>query len=241
MGTYRTTTKVGVFLTALLLCGVTVAVTQSTTTNVTRVPVCVKDNGQLRVLTANTSTCDPPEQLTSWVVGGEVTDLKFGQGLIGTRDDGRIQLAIDPELVESCRSCNSGKVYAGFNDGPGSTPIGPPPNHGENPPTIATLRVPAGKYLVQAKLWVQNTNDSIHILFCKLSEAGAPDFDWVEAIIRDRDRVPISLTMVHEVAGTGQLIVGCSVTNTNAGQGTLWKDLKITALEVSNISNVFIE
>ena len=235
MRTYWTTTKVGLLLSALLLCGVTVAVTQSTTTNVTRVPVCVKDNGQLRVLTANNSTCDPSEQLASWVVGGEVTDLQFGQGLIGSRDDGRIQLAIDPELVESCRSCGGAKVFAAFNDGPADTPEGPfDPNHGSILPEIGALRVPTGKYLVHAKLWVRSKNDR-EFVYCKLS-AGS-DFDWAEIIIRDRDAAVISLTMVHEVTeAEDQLTVGCSA----ASRGTEWQDLKINALQVAHISNIFI-
>lgn len=237
MGTYRTTTKIGVLLSALLVCGVTVALTQSPTTNVTRVPVCIKDNGQLRVLTANNSSCDPSEQLTSWVVGGEITDLQFGQGLVGNRDDGHVQLAIDPALVESCRSCSGGKVFAAFNDGPADVPEGPfDPDHGSILPQIGVLTVPTGKYLVHAKLWVRSKNDR-EFVYCKLS--GGSDFDWAEIIIRDRDAAVISLTMVHEVTTAGALLtVRCSAASRS---GAEWQDLKISALQVSSISNAFID
>ena len=233
MTIYQNLTKLFVLGATLLLLGTAVAVTQRATTPVTQVPVCIKDNGQLRVLTGNTSTCDPSEQLTKWVVGGELTDLQLGQGLTGSREDGTIQLSVDRELIESCRSCNRGRVFAGFDDGPGDTPEGPfDPNHGEILPQIGALRVPTGKYLVHAKLWVHSKNER-EFVYCKLS-AGS-DFDWAEIIIRDRDAAVISLTMVHEVTeAEGLLVVGCS------GSGTEWQDLKISALQVSNISNTFI-
>lgn len=228
--------KLAILLAVPVLLGTTVAMTQRAATTV---HLCVKDNGQLRVMTNNTSSCDPSERPTEWVVGGELTDLQLGQGLIGNREDGTIQLAVDPQLLESCQSCSGGKVYSGFNDGPEDMPTGADaPNHGENLPTIGTLRVPTGKYLVQAKLWFQNFNEGHYILYCKLSEAGASDFDWVEATIRERQRFPITLTMVHEVTATGQLIVGCS--DSNEGSSVKWRDLKITALQVPSISNIFI-
>jgi hypothetical protein len=232
MRSYQKLTKLSVVVAALLLLGTALAVTQRTTvTPVTRVKVCIKDNGQLRVATGN--TCDLSERLVEWVVGGEVTDLQLGRGLVGSRENGTIQLAVDPELIESCGNCNSGRVYAGFDDGPGDTPEGPfNPNHGEILPQIGALRVPTGKYLVHAKLWVHSKNER-EFVYCKLS-AGS-DFDWAEVIIRDRDAAVVSLTMVHEVTeAEGLLVVGCS------GLGTEWQDLKISALQVSNISNTFI-
>ena len=231
MRSYQKLTRLFVPVAASLLLGTALAVTQRTVTPVTHVATCVKDNGQLRVATVN--TCDSSERLVDWVVGGEVTDLQLGQGLVGSREDGTIQLAVDPRLVESCRSCSGGRVYAGFDDGPGDTPEGPfDPNHGEILPQIGALRVPTGKYLVHAKLWVHSKNER-EFVYCKLS-AGS-DFDWAEIIIRDRDAAVISLTMVHEVIeAEGLLVVGCS------GSGTEWQDLKISALQVSNISNTFI-
>ena len=231
MKSYPKLTKLSVVVAALFLIGTTFAVTQRTVTPVTSVKVCIKDNGQLRMAIGN--TCDSSERLVDWVVGGEVTDLQLGQGLVGSREDGTIQLAVDPRLVESCGSCSGGRVYAGFDDGPGDTPEGPfDPNHGEILPQIGALRVPTGKYLVHAKLWVHSKNER-EFVYCKLS-AGS-DFDWAEIIIRDRDAAVISLTMVHEVTeAEGLLVVGCS------GSGTEWQDLKISALQVSNISNTFI-
>jgi hypothetical protein len=45
--------------------------------------------------------------------------------------------------------------------------------------------------------------------------------------------------MVHEFdAPGGQAIVGCS--DNQLGSGTQWNDLKVTALEVPDISNIFL-
>jgi len=238
MKTHRTLAKLAIPVVALLLLGATVAVTQRESPPVTSVQVCVKDNGQLRVLTGNTPTCDPSERQMEWVIGGEVTDLQIGQGLVGSREDGTIQLAVDPELIQSCTSCNGGRVFAGFDDGPGVTPAGADaPNHGDPLPGIGALRVPEGKYLVQAKLWIHNTTDNRLFARCKLS-AGST-FDWVEVTVRERDSTAVSLIMVHEFnEPEGLALVGCS--DNQLGSGTEWNDLKITAVEVSDISNLFL-
>ena len=236
MKCYSRLTKLCVAVAALLLIGTALAATQRTATPVQRVQVCVKDNGQLRLMTGD--ACDQSERPTEWVIGGEVTDLQLGRGLVGNREDGTIQLAVDPELVDSCRSCSAGRVYAGFDDGPGVTPpTADAPNHGDHLPGIGALHVPTGRYLVQAKLWIHNTTENRLFARCKLS-SGA-DFDWVEVTVRERDSAAISLSMVHEVTEAEDfLLVGCS--DNQIGSGTTWNDLKITALQVSNISNSFI-
>src|SRR5687767_4679675 len=101
MKTYRTSTKLIVTAVALLLLGTTIAaISQRESPPVTRVRVCVKDSGQLRMVTGNNTTCDPSEQPMDWVVGGEVTAIQVGQGLVGSRDDGIINLALDPSILQ---------------------------------------------------------------------------------------------------------------------------------------------
>ena len=235
MGSYPKLTKLIVPTAVAFLLGTALAATQQTVTPVKSVQVCVKENGQLRLLTIN--ACDPSERQMEWVIGGEVTDLQLGRGLVGNRENGTIQLAVDPEVIESCSSCNSRKVFAGFDDGPGITPAGADaPNHGDNLPGIGALTVPIGKYLVHAKLWIHNTTDNRLFARCKLS-AGS-DFDWVEVTVRERDSNVVSLMMVHEFTESGLALVACS--DNQIGSGTTWNDLKITALEVSDISNVFL-
>jgi hypothetical protein len=64
MNTHRTAPKLMVTSLALLLVGATIAaVIQRESVPVTRVHLCVKDNGQLRILTDKNTTCDPTERL----------------------------------------------------------------------------------------------------------------------------------------------------------------------------------
>ena len=136
--TRRTSTKVVVTALALLLLGTTIAaVTQRESPPVTHVLVCVKDNGQLRIVTGNNTACDPSEQPMDWVVGGQVTEIRAGQGLVGTQDDGIVNLALDPSILQSCAGC--GRIIAGFDDGPRDIP---PFIFGEELPQIAKLNLP---------------------------------------------------------------------------------------------------
>jgi hypothetical protein len=69
--TWRTSKKLLVAAAALLMLSITiVAVVRQAPVPATRVPICVKNNGQLRMLVSNNTACDPSEQLTEWVVGG---------------------------------------------------------------------------------------------------------------------------------------------------------------------------
>lgn len=226
-----------VIVVLLILGAALAAVAQRAGPSGTVVPVCVKGNGQLRMLTRDAATCRPPEQMMDWVVGGEVTDITLGRGLIGSREDGEVQLELDPSVIQSCGSCASGKVFAGFDDGPGSTPAGADaPTHGDPLPVIRFLPVPAGKYVVQAKLWVSNTLDARLFVRCKLS-AGV-DFDWVEVTVRECDSAALALTVVHEFDADNHVTVGCS--DNALGSGTEWNDLKLIAIEAASLSNVFL-
>lgn len=126
---------------ALLLVGTTIAaVSQREEPAVTRVPICVKENGQLRMLTGNNTACEPSERQMEWVVGGEVTEIQLGDGLVGGREDGAVRLALDPSIIAGCTGCRGGRVFAGFNDGPSMFP------HNLLFETIAELNLPASDY-----------------------------------------------------------------------------------------------
>ena len=60
------------------------------------VDVCVKPNGQLRVLTERHAACAELEQESSWNVGGEVTEVVPGSGLVGGGTEGLVTLAVEP-------------------------------------------------------------------------------------------------------------------------------------------------
>ena len=110
MKIHRASTKTVVSVAALLLLlGATITITQRLEPSVSRAIVCVKENGQLRMLTGGATACDPSERLVEWVVGGEVTDIRAGQGLVGTREGGAINLALDASVLETCSSCQRRK------------------------------------------------------------------------------------------------------------------------------------
>lgn len=255
MKTHKTLSKLALSTVALLMLGtVILGFTQRESALVTRVPICVKDNGQMRMAVGST-TCDTSERLVEWVVGGEVTDIQAGQGLIGTRDAGFVQLAVDPALVGT-----GGSVFAGFNDGPGdiSGALDIIPAS-----FLGAVALPAGDYAIFAKLTLRNV-DSIdqdsHPVRCKLI-AGA-DFDEANVVVEDeQDRndngVPdrdaatslaMSLMVVHHFDEPDAAKLFCiDGTPPNPDFGTLaddgdvkYEDLKIIAIKTSNISNVFL-
>lgn len=91
---------------------------------------------------------------------------------------------------------------------------------------------------MQAKLWIHNTTDNRLFARCKLS-AGA-DFDWVEVTVRERDSAALALTMVPRVRRPRVAKRSSGARTTNSVRALQWNDLKVTALEVPDISNVFL-
>lgn len=257
--TRGTSTKVVVTAMALLLLGTTIAaVTQQESPPVTRVRVCVKDNGQLRMVTGN-NTCDPSEQPMDWVVGGQLTEIRVVQGLTATREDGIVNLGLDPSIFQNCTGC--GRIFAGFNDGPDDI-FGAFGDQIVPASAIASLALPAGKFAVFAKLTLRNV-DSIdgrsHPVRCKLMAQA--DFDEARVVVEDeQDRndngVPdrdgatslvMSLMVVHDFDEPGGATLFCVDGTTDPGSGTAaqdgdvkYEDLKIIAIEASSISNVFL-
>jgi hypothetical protein len=251
MKTCRTSTKLIVPGIVLLLIGTTIAaVTQRESPPVTRVPICVKDNGQLRMVLNDATACGASERQLEWTVGGEVTEITLGQGLIGSREDGTVNLALHPSIIEGCSGCSGGRVFAGFNDGPGPIPF----TLGGLAP-IAELDLPAGDYVIFAKLTLESEPLFDEFSFqrpvnCKLT-AGA-DFDEsgvvLEAIHSDGSgetdgsyRMGLTLQLVHSFNAPGSVVLSA------AHGGTLtvmprvqYRDLKIIAIEASDISNVFL-
>lgn len=235
-------------LAVLLLATTLTALTQSASVPGTRVHLCVKDNGQLRLTT--TGTCDPSERLMEWIVGGQVTEIQLGQGLVGNRENGTMSLALDPLIFQSCIGC--GKIIAGFNDGPFDLPQFP---FGEEElPSIAKLELPAGNYAISAKLVIaakQAEELPITIkesALCKLSAGN--DFDRSSALLETEDDRPIevsindevvlSLQVVHRFAESGAAVLGCSKGVFAGSTPMEVRNLKIVAIEGASISNSFL-
>jgi hypothetical protein len=237
---------------ALFLLGTTiVGVTRVENSPVTRVPICVKENGQLRMLTGNNAMCEPSERLLEWVVGGEVTDIQLGRGLVGNRNDGTVQLAIDPSIIDECTNRCGGKVFAGFNDGPGQLQYALTADL----PTIAELDLPAGDYAIFAKLTVEAEPLFDQFSFqrpviCKLT-AGS-DFDQATVVLEkihnessgEADgsyRLGLNLLVVHSFTAPGSVVLRAAFGGALAVTPQVqFRDLKIIAIQASDISNVFL-
>ena len=224
------------------------ALTQSASIGGTRVQLCVKDNGQLR-MTPTGGSCDPSERLTEWVVGGQVTEIQIGQGLIGNRENGTMSLALDPSIFQSCIGC--GKIIAGFNDGPLQLPQIP---GGEEAPPIAKLQLPAGNYAIFAKLVVADRHveelpvTTKEFALCKLSAGN--DFDRSSALLETEDDRPINafsndevvlmLEVVHRFAEAGEAVLACSKVPDGITTPMQVRNIKIIAVEGGSISNSFL-
>ena len=245
---FRTSTKLIVFTLAFLMLGITItAFTQRESPSGIRVQLCVKPNGQLR-MSDNTTPCDSSERLEEWVVGGQVMEIR-AQGLIVNRDDGIVNLAIDPSIFQGCAGC--GEIIAGFNDGPLELPrfvIG------EEIPQIAKLDLPAGNYAIFAKLVVTaKQQEELPVTvkeFAQCNLSAGNDFDNSSALLEveddrpilavDNDRVVLSLEVVHRFAEPGQAVLRCSKGALSGDTPMEVRNLKIIAVEASSISNVFL-
>ena len=221
---------------ASAIAGATVVLVAQQASRVgTTVPVCVKSNGQLRVLVGANASCDSSEQRFDWVVGGELTDITLGQGLTGTRQDGTLQLAVDPALLDGSR------VFSGFNDGPVALPTG-------FPEEIARLDVPAGHFTILAKMTVTNTLDEGFDDRALCTLKAEADFDQAELVLSEDVQTVIqhpynaaagvSMQLVHRFSTPGTVTLSCY--EQDAQPDLSFRDLKITAIEASNISNVFL-
>jgi hypothetical protein len=202
------------------------------TSSTTRVAVCIKNNGQVRVLMAPGAACDTSEVRADWVIGGEVTDITLGQGLVGTRTDGRVQLALDPAVLEA----RGGRIFSGFNDGPGVIP--------DDLTTIAALDVPAGDYAIFAKLTVENTLSGVGSTRIECRLGAEADFDGAGVVVEDAI-LPfvgyldtLNLNVVHHFGDAGAATLACQTFG--AAPSARFINLKIIAIQASGLSNVFL-
>lgn len=234
--TTRTTARILVLSIAapVLVGGMVILVAQRSASS--SVPVCIKSNGQVRVLTTEDAACDMSEVRTDWVIGGEVTDVRVGQGLVGSRDGGTVQLAVDPSLVQSCTGCRGGRIFSGFNDGPVALP-------GFFPEEIARLDLPAGSFAIFAKLTITNTlgegfDDRV---LCTLR--ADTDFDQgelvlpedVDTLIQHPYNAAAGLTMqvVHRFTAPGSVTLSRLLQFIDAPAGAAAADIRLLASSAS--------
>jgi hypothetical protein len=212
----------------------------------TTTTVCIKPNGQLRAVTAASPACVAPEVATDWTVNG-VKAITAGEGLVGRADGGLVQLQVDPGLIENA---NSGKIVAGFDDGPHEVPDELSP--------IAQLPLQPGNYAIFAKLVFRSPPgagaDTIADVTCKLF-AGA-DVDQVSVVLEPFDaeralfgegtnRVGQTLEVVHRFDAPSRALLFCGDKTTFPPFGgvdgrVVYDNLKIVAIRGSSLSNTFV-
>jgi len=192
-------------VTLATLGATSVVVAQRASPAITSVPVCIKDNGQVRVLVEPGATCATPELRTEWMVGG------------------------------------AGRIFSGFNDGPVPIPSG-------FPVEIARLDLPAGSFAVSAKLTVTNTFSEgfdDRVLCALRAEADVDHAELVlpediNTVIQHPYNAAAGLTMqlVHHFNAPGYVTLSCY--EQDSSPDLSFQDLKITAIEGSSLSNVFL-
>jgi hypothetical protein len=218
---------------ALVLASGVYAVTRDASSGAT-VDVCIKPNGQLRVVTPS-SPCAEPEQLDQWTVNG-TKDVQTGAGLLGRSNGGIVSLQVDPDLIAKA---SAGGIVAGFDDGPGFV-------RG----ITRTLTLPAGAYAIFAKLTLTSgpagAAGSATVL-CRL-QAGA-DFDESRASVPGQSTpdetktLGMALEVAHRFTEQGAAVLSCeSPVPPGCPElcfdfGHMFEDLKIVAVRASSLSN----
>jgi hypothetical protein len=204
--------------------------------------VCIKPNGQLRAVTPENPACVAPEEASEWTVGG-VKAITAGSGLVGRDNNGLVQLEVDPGLIENA---NSGKIFAGFEDGPRDVP--------DEFSLIAQLPLPAGNYAIFAKLAFRHSGEAafnaVANVYCKLV-AGA-DFDETRVVLEPFDAESAlsgegtsaagqSLEVVHGFDVPSRALLVCSDTSFLFPFGqVVYEDLKMIAIRGSSLSNTLL-
>jgi hypothetical protein len=200
--------------------------------------VCIKPNGQLRVAAAANPICVEPEAAAEWTVNG-LKEVTAGAGLIGRNSGGIVKLQVDPEL-----NANSGKIVAGFDDGPRDVP--------DELALVAQLPLPAGNYAIFAKPRLRNPSETaLATVRCRLTAGG--DFDETYAVLERFDvesaleaegtsALGQSMEVVHRFDGSSRALLFCTdapLPFFPAGEA-VYEGLKIIAIRGSSLSNTFI-
>lgn len=249
--------------TALVAGTTTFALGQAAGDSADVASVCVqKDSGLVRMLTDAKPACGPSEQAGHWTIGGELTSIQAGSGLIASEEHGVVDLDVDTDVVQErvTASCDDGgaisaigrggfvtctdgagggKTIAAFNDGPGAIePDGP---------AGGSLELPAGKYAIFAKMWVSAPfNNDTHVS-CTL-DTGV-DSDKTAVFLSHREEGPnpsasMSFMVVHNFTDVGRVGLFCwdsdHLNGTTFFGNATWHDIKIIAIETSSLSNVFM-
>jgi len=102
---------------------------------------------------------------------------------------------------------------------------------------VLTLDLPAGSYVILAKATIYNPAFADAMGRCNIAAGG--DGDWATiglAGAAPLDTAAVALNVVHTFTTAGPAVLTCDETNFNGG--IVVTDAKITAIEVTSLSNV---
>jgi len=117
-------------------------------------------------------------------------------------------------------------AYSTFKDGPITTTAG---NR-----TVLTLNMPAGTYVIFAKAWLRSTSGTLLTGHCKIDTGFA--FDESSTSLDSAESAALSLNVVYTFTTAASVVLTCDETSVNADIKVY--DAKITAIEVTSLSNV---
>jgi hypothetical protein len=128
-------------------------------------------------------------------------------------------------------------ALAGFKNGPGDVPSVPAVT--DAAATIGTLALPAGNYAIFAKLYVEDATNvsNEYVVTCRL-EAGTDSDESMTHVFFAPWRAALSLQVVHVFTSAGSAVVKCKDELPAPNTGTVYRQLKITAIEQGSVSNV---
>lgn len=128
-----------------------------------------------------------------------------------------------------------GPAFSAFHDGS----VEVKSTSSSTPTTVATLgKLPAGKYVINAKLYVFDENATEDVIICRLAAEG--DTDEIVNRISSSAKAGFAdsigvypLQVVHQFNGTGSATVSCFGVSKEA----FANHTKITAIQVSGLTN----
>ena len=138
--------------------------------------------------------------------------LVIGAPALGRRDSAGVEPAVlgDPW------------IKSGWKNGPVAVP--------QSLGTVAAMGLPAGKYVVFAKLWFENPGPGTHLTDCKLTIGNSWDWIYEETLGHEA----IALNAAGELTQPGQVKLLCRTDTNNVSAN--W--IKITAIRAGVLVNV---
>jgi hypothetical protein len=181
--------------------------------------------------------------------GGDITAVLTGGGIVGGGTSGDVGVAADPNVLQqritgvcppgqairsvdvsgtvTCEIDDSPTARAGFKDGPGPVP--------SNMDTIGKLDLPAGRYVILAKMYLNFPAEpgAQSAVECHLTTGADFDVSRASGEFTKPSQHTLSFMVVHDFNAPGNARVTCLDFN----GGVQYRFLKIIAMPVATFVN----